>query len=244
MKVSAEKLLEHISKASLGGLVNELVLGKALDFSVTDESKSVCAFCLKGLGTNESEELGVFNLSLFSKAIQYARDSIFGADAIEVITEDNRLVFKKGNDQFKFLLSDSKVISSMVENPTEALGIIRKDEPVKVALTPALVSKCLKAIQLIESDRCSFVIKDGRVLFEVGKKIDHNTVTDLGETKIKKNFQLVLKSDFLVKVLSVLPTNADSVLELRMDMILVIESGNYIFLISPADVQNQEEKNG
>lgn len=235
MKISASKLLKHVERAALGGLVDELVLDKELKFSVTDQSKSVCAICLKGLATNDVEEIGIFNLALFAKAVAYARDTIFAADEIDMQVVDNRLVFKKGGDEFKFLLSDPRVIGSTIDNANQVLDYFREKEGVDITLTPSVVQKCLKALGLIEADICSIVVQSGQVHLKVGKIVDHNTVLSLGTTKLNKNFTILFKPEFIIKVLSILPESGNSILELRMEMPAIIDSTDYIFLISPVN---------
>lgn len=241
MKVNGQKFSEHISKASLGGLVNEVVLGTDLTFAVINEGKSVVSICSKGVVEHDTGEIGIFNLDLFNRAVQYAKETIFAGEAeIEVNIVENRIIFKKGDDELKFLLSNPKVISSTIDNSKEVLEKISQGEAVIVKLTSAVKDKCLKAIQLVSPERCVFVSTGSKVQFFVGKETEHNVVVDLGVTKGKGKFKLVLKPDLFSKVLQALPADKDVILELREGMPLVLDMEGYVFLIFPmeAEVRN------
>lgn len=242
MKVNSQRLFDHINKARLGGLVNEMILGKDLTFAVINEGKSVISICNKGPVNYTGGEIGIFNLELFSKAIQYARETIFvGEEEIEFNIVENRLVFKKGDDELKFLLSNPKVISSTIDNASEVLEKISQGEAVIVKLIQSVKDKCLKAIQLVNPEKCIFVSTGSKVQFFVGKETEHNVVIDLGITKSKVKFNLVVKPDFLSRVLQSLPTEKDVIIELRKNMPLVLDMEDYVFLVFPMEA---ESKNG
>lgn len=234
MKVNGEKFLNHINKLNLGGLVNEAVLDKDLRFAVTDESKSVVSISNISLGSNPHNDIGIFDLNLFIRALQYAKDSIFVGDS-EIVLDvvDNRLVFKKGQDEFKFLLSDSKVISNTIDNVDTVLKTVRAIDSASFKLTSLLKDKCLKAIQLITPETCTFTVQDGSIFFEVGKSNEHNIVIDLGKVKFKQSFSISLDPEFVSKVLGVLPMELDAIIELRKEMPVIIDIQDYTFLISP-----------
>lgn len=233
MKVNAVEFLNHIEKASVGGLVNEIVLGNHLSFAVTDETKSVVVICSKGIVKDTTEEIGIFNLGMFRGAIQYAKDKLFPkSEEIEMNVVDNRLVFKNKGEEFKFLLSNSKVISTAVENPDEVLKKIGATDATLVVLDSDSIGKIVKAIQLIVPEKCEFRVDTGKVKIMIGKEVEHNAVVNLGTGKGKGKFKLVVKPDCLLKVLSVLPAGADITLEIRDGMPLIIDLENYTFLVA------------
>jgi hypothetical protein len=242
VKVNSIQFLDHISKASLGGLINEVVFKSDLSFAVTDESKSVVSVCNKGLVEHKYGEIGIFNLDLFGKAVQYAKDTIFsnGAD-IDMDIIDNRFVFKKGDNEFKFLLSSPSAISSTVENASAVLAKLSERSSVVVKLTALAKDTCLKAISLITSETCVFVISGGKAKFSVGKSTEHNAVVDLGSVKGTGNFKVCLQPAFVSKVFEVLPAEVDVILELREEMPVIIDADSYTFLIAPMEVESTND---
>ena len=129
MKVRTEDLTQHIQKARVNGLIDEVVLDSEMKFCVTDMAKSVLSICKEGIGKSEFGEIGIFNLTLFLKAIEYAKASVFqNAESLEFFVEENRLVFRKGDNELKYLLSNPKVISSTVLDIEKTLEKIRGKE--------------------------------------------------------------------------------------------------------------------
>ena len=242
MKINAQKFVDHMLKASLGGLVNEVVLRKDFTFAVINEGKSVVSICSAGLVDYDKGEIGIYNLDLFNKSLQYAKDTIFAGEAeIDAEIVENRLIFKKGDDELKFLLSTPKLMAeSTIDNSKEVLEKISQGEAVIIKLTPGVKDKCLKAIQLVSPEKCIFVSNGGKVQFFVGKETEHNVVVDLGSAKGKGKFKLVIKPDFLSRVLQALPIDKDVMLELRDGMPLVLDMDGYIFLVFPMETENAE----
>jgi hypothetical protein len=234
MKLKAQEFINHIEKVNLGGLINEVVLDGDLQFAATDETQSVISICVTPFSPNKFGKLGIFNLDLFMKAIQYSAENVFSSNeemAVEVV--DNRLVFKKGKNSFKFLLSNPDTISSTISNAKEVMEQLRAKEGVSISLKPEQQVKCLRAIQLITPELCTFEVKDGAVSFIVGKDTDHNAVVHLGDTTFKKDFKTLVKPEFLINVLQTIDGKEVS-FELREDYPVIFDLKDYILSITPA----------
>ena len=238
MKLNSQAFLDHINKASMGGLVNEMVLGKDLSFAVTDDTKSVLAICGKGLGKGQDIEVGIFDLGMFTKAVQYAKDVIFaGAPEIEMDLVENRLVFSKDERDYKFLLSNPKVISTVVENSEEVIEKVSASDPTTIKLNSASLAECIKAINSVSSEKCEFRVENGKVKLTVGDDIKHIIGVPLGTGEGKGKFKLVVKPDYLTKILSVLPSDVEATLELRPTMPLIFRIPGYIFLLASMEIE-------
>jgi hypothetical protein len=238
MKLDAQLFLDHIRKASVGGVINELVFGNRLSFALTDETKSVVSICSAGLVEEETNEIGIFDSGLFSRSIQYAKDIIFAKDqAIEMNLVDNRLVFKNGDNEFRFLLSAPKAIQTKVNNPDDVLEKVGAGPAVTIGIDSSIIDQCLKAIQLIAPDKCTFLVESGKVKLSVGDEVKHIAIVNLGVAKSRGKFKLVVKPDFLSKVLSVLPPDKEIVLSLRDGMPLVFTIPGYVVLLASMEIE-------
>jgi len=162
MKLKAQLFLEHLDRASVGGIINEVVMGNHLSFAVTDESKSVVSICKKGISDEDNAEFGIFNIGLFRGAVEYAKNSLFADKDLEFsIVEKHShqyMMFKKGRRDFSFLISSPKLISSTVDNADDVLSKIGEADPVVVAVTPEIISGARKLIQVIGPAKCTFTV--------------------------------------------------------------------------------------
>lgn len=239
MKIKAQDLITHIEKASVGGLINELVLDKDFQFVVTDDSKSILSISNSANPNNDLGEIGLFDLGLVVKSIQYVSGSIFNTDEeLELAVVDNRLVFKKNENEFKFLLSNPKVISSTVENITETMKKLRSVVGVTFVLEKSIVENLIKAIQLIVPEKIVIYVKDKKVLALVGKETEHNAILCLTTLKEDSDLKVSMKPDYFLKVLQVLPIDSEVKVELRNSYPIIFTSKDYSFVVAPI----QEEK--
>ena len=244
MKINAQLFLDHISKASIGGTINEIVLGSRMSFAATEDSKSVVSIC-KGIDIVDSVngKIGILNLKSFSKVVKYAKGTLFtkGQD-IEISMVDRNLhqylVFKnEAENELTFLLCPPKLISTTVDNAEEVIEKVSAGEAVMVTLTPALISQINKAIQIIAPAKCVFVSEGGKVKLLIGNEVEHNAIVNLGATKGGGKFKIVVKPKFLSKVLSVLPSDKDTLVEIRDAMPLIFKTAEYTFLLASMEVR-------
>lgn len=234
MKIRANDLITHIEKAGVGGLINELVLDTDFKFVVTDDSKSVLSICNVANPNNDLGEIGLFDLGLVINAVQYASGSIFNTDEeLELKVVDNRLVFKKGDNEFKFLLSNPKVIASTVENIEETMKKLRSKEGISFIFTKNNIDTLTKAIQLINPEIVNIYVKDKKVLALVGKETEHNAIVDLATLQNDVLLKVIMKPDYFLKVLQVLPIDDQVSIELRDDYPIIFTSKNYSFVVAP-----------
>ena len=148
MKINVPLFLDHINKARVGGLINEAVFGNHLSFALADESQSVVSICLPGIVEEESDEIGIFSLDVFCKFIQDARDRVFkGAQEIEMnvveVNGQRSVLFKNGDNECSFILSNPKDVWAAVENSSQVLETIRKIDPTVVRLNKSSIGECL-----------------------------------------------------------------------------------------------------
>ena len=231
MKIVAEKLLKHVEKASILGLINEIVLSENLSFSVTDDAKSVLSMNAKGIEGADLGKIGLFDLQMVQKTIQYASSAIFGQEELTVFVKDNRLIFKKDDNEFKFLLSNPKVISSTIENIDETMTKLRSKEGISIVLAKKDADNILSAIALINPETVSIYVKEGKILCLIGKETEHNAIVCLGTSD--KEVSLKLKPDLLSKVLQVLSFDTEVKMEMRSSFPVIFVNGDYTFVISP-----------
>lgn len=226
--MKAKELIAHIEKANVGGLINEIVFGDKFVFSSTDEAKNVIVTNTVGICDSKLGEFGVYGIDTLLKAIQYVASSIFSQDEdISVELIENRLVFRKGGNEFKFLLADVKLISTTVSNIQVVIEKLSAPEAVSVKLSSQIIGNMLQLFSLINPESITFYSKEGRLYCSVGKEIEHNSIVELGTVS-----QLVVvskfKTDVLVKVFSAVSSDDEVVLEIRNNFPMVIKSGNYI----------------
>ena len=233
MKIKSGDLISHVEKASMGGLVNEMVLDEKFTFAVTDESRSVLAFGKKEF-VSDLGEIGVFNLLLFKNLIQYA-STVANAqdDDLNVSVVEKRLVFSNGKNAVKFLLCNVKTISSKIDNIEETLKKLQGKECASIVLGKVDVSRCIGAISIINPEEILLSVKNGEVSCLIGKEVEHNTLLNLGKTNSSLSFDIRIKPDLFTKVLQVLPTDVDVTLELREKFPIIFSSEEYVFAISP-----------
>ena len=237
MKIKAMDLIKHIDRASMGGLINEAVFSDGMLFALTDESRSIVSICSNGIADDVTGEIGIFNLKLFINAVKYAQKNIFtdGQD-IQMDIADNMLIFGNGKDKFTFPIGSPDRISTTVDNAQEVIEKIIEGEATTVTLTPSVIGKCQKVIKMICPAKCVFIVEPGSITLLVGDEKEYNATVDLGATKGKSTFKLVVKPNFLSKVLDVLPKDKDTTLEIRAALPLIFKINYYIFILASMEV--------
>jgi hypothetical protein len=237
MKVNSDLLMKHIDRLNVGGLINEVAFGKNMSFAATDDSKTVVVFCVNGFGEWDKVDTGIFNLLAFKNYIEYAREQVFaGNEVVDIDSIDLELSLENKNDFVKYLLVNHKVVSTSVANPEEILAAVTATEPNIAIINGAKIAKCLKAITLNGSERCTFRFTDKGAQMVVGRPDEHRIGVDLGVCTGTGTFEVVVRSAFLSKVLGVLPTDKDTTLEIRANMPLVFRLENYIILLASVEV--------
>ena len=234
MRINAKLLLNHIKMLSVGGIIKEAVLGSEPPFAVTDNTKSVVTICSKNIVDSGNGEIGILNLKLFSQAVKKLKKTLpAGNNEIEMEIVGNMIVFKSDKGETEFPLYDPMGISSVVENSREVMEKISVGDATIVILNKTVRDECIKAIKLIAPKVCMFIVAEsGGVTILVGGEKDHNATVDLGVAKGVGAFKLVVKPEYLAKVLSVLPKDEDATLEMRAALPLIFKINNYVFLLA------------
>lgn len=239
MKIKAERLISHIEKARVGGLVDEMVLDEKLSFQVSDDAKSVLAISNLGLGESGFGSIGIFDLSLFVKAIQFAATQIFSANEdLDFTVDGSYLVFKKkGKSEFKFLLSNPEVICNSVKNLDDVLARIQSHKAIKVEMKKDDFDVVSKAIELITPEKVTMYTEDGKVYVLIGNTKQHNSIICLGKTDSGVEVNLDFVPGVFTKLIQVLPFESGVTMELRKDMPAVFSAEYYTFLMAPVKEQ-------
>jgi hypothetical protein len=234
MKVKANEFLKLIKKASVEGLIDEVVLSDDMKFSVTDDASSVLSIVKKSMGESGFGEIGLFELDKLIKAVNFASGSIFDAEEeLNILVDKNHLVFKKDDNEFRFHLSDPKAITRCVDNSGAVLEKIRTVQGVKIGLERRDVDSVLKAISLLEPDIVSIVTKEGKVFCVVGVSKDHNTSIKLGSYEKGEDMVLQFSATSLAKVLTTISMCDIVDMEIRQATPLVLNSEDHYLLLAP-----------
>jgi len=234
MKVKADQLIAHIEKAYVGGLVNEMVLDESFRFHVTDDAKFVLSVSNIGLGESGFGAIGVFDLGLFIKTIQFASSRLESKESeLEFVVEGNHLVFKLPKGELKFLLSDVGAIGSTVNNIDDVLEKVGAVPAIELPVVKADFDSVIEAISLYTPDWLHINVEEGKVNILVGAKTQHVWSDCLGETDSSESFSLKFHPAVFTKVFSILPYDAGVDLEIRPGMPMVLVSDAYTVLIAP-----------
>lgn len=236
MKIDANKLAKHLAVAGMGGLINELVLNDDLSFSATDEGKWVLVSGKGGKSKTGFGKIGIYGVEFILKVIGYVSDAIYKGKEIELTVEGNKLVFKEGNNEFKFQLSDPKVVSSTVDNFDGAFAKVTEGACAELELTKEASDRLMKAVALLESRVVTLFVSEGDVVASLGEELEHNACVELG--KVDAEFpatKILLNTSVLKKMLDVLPKDQKITLELRADRPVVVTCGGYTLLLNQSE---------
>ena len=234
MKIRANVLINHINFASINGLINEMVLDDEMKFAVTDDARSVLSICNTSLGKSGFGNVGIYDLGLMVRTIQYSSEAIFSTDEeLDIDVVENRMIFKKDDNEFKFLLSNPKVISSTLENPDEVLTKLRSKEAIQIVLDKKDIDSILKAISLITPEIVTITANDKKVICLIGKDTEHNTNIKIGSFNAGEDFVLKFKPDLMAKVLTTISNCDDVKLEIRSDFPAVFVAKDYTLVMAP-----------
>ena len=234
MKINAGVLVNHIEKATISGLINEMVLNEDMKFAVTDDARSVLSICSGLIGKNDFGKIGIYDLGLMIKTIQFASNSIFNPDEeLDIKVVENKLIFKKEDNEFKFLLSNPKVISSTIEDVEAVLIKLRSKDHIQIVLDKRDLTSILAAIALINPEIVSIVVDGNKILCSIGKDTEHNTIIKIGSCANPQELNLKFKPDLMARVLTTLSNCDDIKVEIREDFPIIFVVDNYILVMAP-----------
>lgn len=235
MKVKADQLISHIEKAHVGGLINEAMFDENFRFHVTDDAKMVLSISNIGLGESGFGAIGVFDLTLFIKTVQFAAARLDPKDGgeLEFVVEGNHLVFKLKKGELKFLLSDVGAVGSTVDNLDDVMERVKAPKAIEIPVRKEDFDSITEAISLYTPDWLNISIDQGTVNILVGAKTQHLWADCLGETDSKESFNLRFHPNVFTRVLSILSYDEEVKLELRRSMPLVFVSDSYTILTAP-----------
>jgi len=237
MKINVSELSDVVKKASIGGGIDEVVLSKTGTFACVDESRAICIVRKTPISNfSLKSDIGIYNLGAFQKAVQYAKDTIFKADVIDVEIDSNKLVMEKDGNKVDFLLSDPSMIFSNVSS--KAGGLVEK-----VRATPAivldvsedLIKQIATAYSIVASEIISLAISKTKTICLVGDTKKHSIQIPLPFSKDTKkdveSFAISFKASLFVKLLDLFSKGVQ--LEVRQGVPVVVDCDDYTVLLSP-----------
>ena len=239
MKVKSDIFINHIKKASIEGLINEAVLDDKLNFAVTDDARSVVAISNNKFvnASTEFGKVGLYDLGLLIKSIQFCKGVVDDEQGdIEVVVKDNKLLFKKGDNEVKFLLSNPKVISSTIENSADVLRKFSSTDCIQVVVDNKDIDSILKAISLLNPEVITLVCSKKKVMCFIGKETEHNVNLKMGtyaNNGDEYEMSLKFKPDLFSKVLTTISGSNNNTFELRKDFPIVIRTDEYTWIVAP-----------
>jgi len=233
LKVKVARIKEVLERVSCG-VINQVVLEKEGVVSVTDDTRSIFAYC-KDEVLDFKEDLGIYNLKLFLAFLTTA----MGYDKITSIDiKANRLYLSCDGDTYQYLLADSKLISQRIKEPVVTLNkISAKELLAEVDLGSKLTAIAGALSLLTTTDVGYFRVTDGKLVLEIGTDIEHKISitlhTDLPKTtKTDWKVSTVLLGRILTSATGV----KEVMLELRKDCPLIFKfSGLFIALSTTAE---------
>lgn len=158
-----------LSKASLGGLVTMVRLGKKGEFEVQDVNKTVLVMYAGGKEDIFKEEIGIFNLALLLDILGFADDPKI------TYSKDGVLAVKAGSQSFEYMTADPGVIFTAY-NPGEKKEahitdkLKKAGKPVVIKMSSAIVKEILKGMSVLKDATVAFF--DGNT-FGVGGDNDN-----------------------------------------------------------------------
>ena len=127
------------------------------------------------MGESGFGAIGVFDLTLFIKTIQFAAarlDPNAGGE-LEFVVEGNHLVFKLKKGELKFLLSDVGAVGSTVDNLDDVMERVKAPDAIELPVRKEDFSTITEAISLYTPDWLNMSVDDGTVNILVGAKTQH-----------------------------------------------------------------------
>jgi len=220
------RIKEILEKLSCG-VINQIVLEKDGIVSVTDDTRSIFAYCKESVLDFESD-IGIYDLKLF---LAFLTTAMGYEKILSVEIKDNRLYLICDGDSYQYLLADSKLISQRIKEPINTLNKIKTKELVsEVDLTNKL-SAITGALGLLTStDVGYFRVGDGKVLLDIGTDIEHKISLFLASS-VSGKAEWKISTVLLGRILSSAVGVDKVMLELRKDCPLIFKfAGLYIAL--------------
>lgn len=206
MEIISRELADVLGKVYLGGLIKELVIRsdeQGITIAAVDIPDTMYCQVHSTLSLG-NREVGVGDLQLLIKYL------MGNENTIDIVVQDNRLVCTKGDVNFKYLLTDPRIVAtSPQELPENGLAQVT-GLPFRLELTEALQEDYKRMAALIKPRAVTVTMGSrGRVLFNAGAESSHQ-FTSIGgivtteETTPYPDISVRVLGDYLSAVFGVL----------------------------------------
>ena len=236
LKLRVVRIKDTLEKLSCG-VINQVVLEKDGVVSVTDETRSIFAYCKEEFLGFKSD-IGIYDLKLF---LSFVTTAIGYEKILAIDIKDNRLYLSCDGDSYQYLLADAKLISQRIKEPMNTLTKVTSKELVsEVDLTPKLSAITGALGLLTTTDVGYFKVGDGKVVLEIGTDIEHKINIFLASSissKAEWKFSTVLLGRILSSAVGV----DKVILELRKDCPLIFRFAGLFLALSTAASEKKEK---
>lgn len=144
-----------LSKASLGGLVTMVKIGKKGEFEVQDVNKTILVSYDGGKEELFKEEIGIFNLALLLDILGFADEPkvTYGKDGV--------LTVKAGSQSFEYMTADPGVIFTTYnmdekKEPHIMDKLKKAGKATVIKMSPEVVKEILKGMSVLKDATVAF----------------------------------------------------------------------------------------
>jgi hypothetical protein len=229
LNLRVARIKEVLEKLACG-VINQVVLEKEGLVSVTDDTRSIFAYC-KDEVLDFKADIGIYDLKLFLSFLTTAL-SYKSISSVEI--RANRLYLTCDGDSYQYLLADSKLISTRVKEPMGTLTKINTKELIaEVDLTSKLTAITGALGLLTTTDVGYFKVGDGKVVLDIGTDIEHKISLFLASS-VSLKAEWKISTVLLGRVLSSAVGAENVMLELRKDCPLIFKFAGLFVALSTA----------
>ena len=238
LKLKVTRIKEVLEKLSCG-VINQVVLEKDGVVSVTDDTRSIFAYC-KDEVLDFKSDVGIYDLKLFLAFLS----TVIGYEKISSVEiKDNRLYLICDGDSYQYLLADAKLISQRIKEPVNTLNKISTKELVTEVDLASKLTAIMGALTLLTAtDVGYFRVSDNKLVLEIGTDIQHKISITLA-TNVKPNVGKVewkVSTVLLSRILTSTLGSEYVVLELRRDCPLVFKFASLFIALSTATEKKEK----
>lgn len=210
--IKIHALTRLLKRVYLGGLIGECILNEEKNgvnsIAALDLTNSIVLTVFGKTGFEGFDKLGISDLATITKYLETAESDT----TLKVV--DNRLIFKNKNGTFKYLLADTEVIPTSLDDK-DALQKLIEDSTHEVKITEDLAKNFSQSMALTKTNSVSITVGDD-VYLSGGLDSEHQFRLQIGKPKklSKKEgdkFTIPIYGTHLLNVLNVIDwSNAEN----------------------------------